>query len=201
MESTIENLIKCGAKIKRKIRYIVVTAEICSDFKKGDRKAFNTVYDSFSAAMYGVCLRYTRCADDAQDVLQEGFIKVYKHCHHYSPDKPLAAWIKTIMINTALTYIKQNYRFELHDEDTFVDGHQEMELDFEDPENLKRKLMQLLTQLPDGYRTVFNLFVIENLTHKEIAGYLGITENTSKTQYFKAKKMIQSLLSSQTVRA
>ena len=179
----------------------MITEEISSKFKDGDRKAFDAVYAAFSAAMYGVCLRYTRCADDAQDVLQEGFIKVYKHCSQYSLDKPLAAWIKTIMINTALTYIKKTYRFELHDEERYFDEQHEMVFETEDQEILKKQLLAILNKLPDGYRTVFNLFVIENLTHKEIAEHLGVSENTSKTQYFKAKKMIQSLLESETIRA
>jgi RNA polymerase sigma-70 factor (ECF subfamily) len=179
----------------------VITEEISRKFKDGDRKAFDAVYAAFSAAMYGVCLRYTRCADDAQDVLQEGFIKVYKHCSQYSLDKPLAAWIKTIMINTALTYIKKTYRFELHDEERYFDEQHEMVFESDDQEILKKQLLAILNKLPDGYRTVFNLFVIENLTHKEIAEHLGVSENTSKTQYFKAKKMIQSLLETETIRA
>jgi len=178
----------------------VITKDILEKFKKGDRKAFDTVYSAFSAGMYGVCLRYTRCADDAQDVLQETFIRVYKSCGQYSLDKPLAAWIKTIAVNAALTYIKKTYRFELHEDDTYFDEQQEPELATDDRELLKRQLLELLNKLPDGYRTVFNLFVIDNLTHKEIAGYLGISENTSKTQYFKAKRMIQQLLQTEKVR-
>jgi RNA polymerase sigma factor (sigma-70 family) len=172
----------------------VLTKEIEEQFTKGDRKAFDAVYAAFSAAMFALCLRYTRCSDDAQDVLQEAFIKVYKSCDQYSMDKHLAAWIKTITINTALSYIKKNYRFELHEDDDFFDEQQEVHFDQEDQENLKNKLIRILNELPDGYRTVFNLFVIDNLTHKEIAEYLSISESTSKTQYFKAKKMIHSLL-------
>ncbi len=172
----------------------MLTKEIEEQFSKGNRKAFDAVYAAFSAAMFGLCLRYTRCSDDAKDILQEAFIKIYKNCDQYSTDKPLAAWIKTITINTALTYIKRNYRFELHEDDGFFDEQQEVPFDSEDQENLKKKLIQILNELPDGYRTIFNLFVIENLTHKEIAEYLSISESTSKTQYFKAKKMILSLL-------
>ncbi|WP_343630993.1 RNA polymerase sigma factor [Fluviicola sp.] len=172
----------------------MLTKEIEEQFTKGNRKAFDAVYAAFSAAMFALCLRYTRCQDDAQDVLQEAFIKVYKSCGQYSTDKPLAAWIKTITINTALSYIKKNYRFELHEDDAFFDEQQEIQFDAEDQEHLKNKLLQILNELPDGYRTIFNLFVIENLTHKEIAEYLSISESTSKTQYFKAKKMIHSLL-------
>jgi RNA polymerase sigma factor (sigma-70 family) len=179
----------------------VITRDTEEKFKKGDRKAFDAVYAAFSAAMYGVCLRYTRCADDAQDVLQEAFIRIYRNCGQYSTEKPLAAWIKTITINSALTYIKQNYRFELHEEETFFDAQQEVGEEPEDREQLRQHLLKILGMLPDGYRTVFNLFVIENLTHKEIAEYLDISENTSKTQYFKAKRMIQQLLEAEKVRA
>ena len=178
----------------------MITEDVLKQFQRGDRKAFDRVYAAFSAGMYGVCLRYTRCADDAQDVLQETFIKVYKNCGQYSVDKPLAAWIKTIAINTALTYIKKTYRFQLHNDDSYFDEQQELVLEPEDQEQLKRQLLHVLNKLPDGYRTVFNLFVIENLTHKEIAAHLEISENTSKTQYFKAKRMIQQLLESEKVR-
>jgi RNA polymerase sigma-70 factor, ECF subfamily len=178
----------------------VITQEVQEQFRRGDRRAFDAVYAAFSAAMYGVCLRYTRCADDAQDVLQETFIRIYKNCGQYSPEKPLAAWIKTITINCALTYIKRNYRFELHEDDTYFDEQQEMETLTEDQEQLRKQLLNVLNKLPDGYRTVFNLFVLENLTHKEIAEYLDISESTSKTQFFKAKRMIQQLLETEKVR-
>lgn len=178
----------------------VITREVQEEFRRGDRRAFDAVYAAFSAAMYGVCLRYTRCADDAQDVLQEAFIRIYKNCGQYSPEKPLAAWIKTITINCALTYIKRNYRFELHEEETYFDEQQEMETSTEDQEQLRKQLLNILNKLPDGYRTVFNLFVMENLTHKEIAEYLDISESTSKTQFFKAKRMIQQLLETEKAR-
>lgn len=179
----------------------MITKDIEEQFVKGNRKAFDAVYAAYSAAMFGVCLRYTRCKDDAQDVLQEVFIRVYKNCGQYSLDKPLAAWIKTITINCALTYIKQNYKFVLHEEETYFDEQHEMTIDSDDQELMRKKLMLILNRLPDGYRTVFNLFVIENLTHKEIAEHLDISENTSKTQFFKAKKMIQQLLEAEKIHA
>ncbi len=173
-----------------------ITEDIEGQFKAGDKKAFDAIYAAYSRAMYGICLRYTRCADDAQDVLQESFIRIYRNCGQYSLDRSLTAWIKTIVINTALTYIKQNYRFELHEDDTVFDAQQhDVVFDEGEREALKRQLLVYLNKLPDGYRTVFNLFVLENLTHKEIAEHLGISENTSKTQYFKAKRMIQQWLS------
>ena len=180
---------------------MAISEDICIQFKKGNKKAFDEIYASFSGAMYGICLRYSRCADDAQEILQESFIKIYKNANQYSLDKPLAAWIKTIVINTALTYIKKNYRFELHEEESYFDEHVELDLEFDDQETLKRMLLTFLNKLPDGYRTVFNLFVLENLTHKEIAEYLGISESTSKTQFFKAKKQIQQWVAEANIKS
>ena len=179
----------------------MITKDIEEQFVKGNRKAFDAVYAAYSAAMFGVCLRYTRCQDDAQDVLQEAFIRVYRNCGQYSLDKPLAAWIKTITINCALTYIKQNYKFVLYEEETYFDEQHEMALDADDQELMRKKLLLVLNRLPDGYRTIFNLFVIENLTHKEIAEHLDISENTSKSQFFKAKKMIRQLLDTEKIPA
>ena len=172
----------------------MVTREILIDFVKGKKKAFDILYQQYSSAMYGICLRYTRCADDAQDVLQEGFIKLYTNKHQYDIDKPIGAWIKTIMIHEALNYIKKNYKFVLSENDSDFDAIQESDVELSDKDELKRKLLFILNKLPDGYRTIFNLYKIDNLTHKEIAEYLNITEGTSKSQYFKAKKMIQSIL-------
>ncbi len=158
------------------------------------------MYNAYSGAMYGICLRYARCADDAQDMFQEAFIRVYNYAGTYDVGKSFPAWMKTIFINTSISYIRKNYRVILKEDDSFFDEsiiHDNLNED--ETTNLKQKLLQILNQLPDGYRTVFNLFVIDNLTHKEIGEYLNISENTSKTQYFKAKKLIQQLLNAETV--
>ncbi|MCE2742416.1 MAG: sigma-70 family RNA polymerase sigma factor [Fluviicola sp.] len=173
--------------------------EILIDFVKGKKKAFDELYSQYAGAMYGVCLRYTRCADDAQDVLQEGFIKVFTNKNQFDIEKPFGAWVKTIMIHEALNYIKRNYKFVLFENDSEFDQIQESEVEFSDKDELKKKLMTILNKLPDGYRTIFNLYTIDNLTHKEIAEYLNISEGTSKSQYFKAKKMIQTILESERI--
>lgn len=175
---------------------------ILEQFVSGDKKAFDKVYSAFSASMYGICLRYTRCREDANDVLQEGFIRVYRSASTYRPDRSFAAWMKTIFINASISYVKSNYKFELKDDDHFFDQQiPHEEINEQNQKELKDKLLRILNQLPDGYRTVFNLFVVDNLTHKEIAEVLGISENTSKTQYFKAKNMIRTLLDKETVQA
>ena len=178
----------------------MITKEILIDFIKGEKYAFDTIYKSYAKGMYGICLRYSRCADDAQDILQDTFIKVYNNKKQFDPEKPIGAWIKTITIHEALNYIKRNYnRFVLTENESDFNEMEEMSLDINDQNELKTKLMLILNKLPDGYRTIFNLYTIDNLTHKEIAEYLEISEGTSKSQYFKAKKMIQSLLMTEKI--
>ncbi|MEN9997206.1 MAG: hypothetical protein RI922_196 [Bacteroidota bacterium] len=177
----------------------MIAKEVLIKFVEGDKLAFDQIYAAYSSGMFGVCLRYTRCRDDAQDVLQDSFIKLYQTRERFNPELSIGAWIKTITIRTALNYIKDQYRMVLTDNDMKFDQlvlEEEAELDNRE---LKERLLQLLQQLPDGYRTVFNLYTIDNLTHKEIAEHLNISEGTSKSQYFKAKKMIQILLESEKV--
>ena len=175
----------------------MIAKETLQAFVKGKKKGFDTVYEAYSPGMFMICLRYTRCNDDAQDVLQETFIKVYNHRDSYDIEKPIGAWIKTITIRTALNYIKEQYKFQLTDDESYFDASTNTNDGESNTNDLKQKLLIILNQLPDGYRTVFNLYTIDNLTHKEIAAYLGITEGTSKSQYSKAKKMIQTLLQSE----
>ena len=177
----------------------MITETILIDFQKGKKQAYDEIYRLYAPGMFGICLRYTRCRDDAQDVLQEAFIKIYINREKYNLENSIGAWIKTITINSALSYIKQHYRMKLTDNEHDLDQI-EMPLDDTiDLKELQQKLLFILNQLPDGYRTVFNLYTVDNLTHKEIAEYLEISESTSKTQFFKAKKMIQQIIERQKV--
>ena len=177
----------------------MITKEVLTEFIKGDKAAFDKIYAAYSKGMFGICLRYTRCEDDAKDVLQDSFIKIYRSRESFDPELSIGAWIKTITIRTALNYIRENYRMVLTDNDQRFDRIVQEEEDTSYNSEMKLKLLQLLQHLPDGYRTVFNLYTIDNLTHKEIAEHLGITEGTSKSQYFKAKKMLQSMLETEKV--
>jgi RNA polymerase sigma-70 factor (ECF subfamily) len=177
----------------------VIAKEVLIEFVKGGKNAFDKIYADYAPGMFGICLRYTRCKDDAKDVLQESFIKIYNSRERFDVNLPIGAWIKTITIRTALSFIKENYRMTLIDDELKFDRmvfEEELEVDTTD---LKERLLLLLQKLPDGYRTVFNLYTLDNLTHKEIAEHLNISEGTSKSQYFKAKKMIQVMLESERV--
>lgn len=178
---------------------MAITKEILVEFAKGQKTAFDKIYAAYAPGMFGICLRYSRCEDDAKDILQESFIKVYENRHLFNPDLSFGAWMKTITIRTALNYIKQQYRFVLTDNDSSFDAAVIENNESDLMSDYKLKLLAILQKLPDGYRTVFNLYTIDNLTHKEIAEYLGVSEGTSKSQYFKAKKMIQELLETETI--
>lgn len=177
----------------------MLNKEVLIEFVRGQKHAFDKIYAAYAPGMFGICLRYTRCEDDAKDVLQESFIKIYQSRERYNADLPIGAWIKTITIRTALNYIKENYRLVLVEDEMRFDRSVLEEDQDENSRELKEKLLHVLQELPDGYRTVFNLYTIDNLTHKEIAEYLNISEGTSKSQYFKAKKMIHQMLESEKV--
>lgn len=161
------------------------------NFIKGDKEAFDWVYKNYAPTLFGICLRYTNCRDDAQEVLQEAFIKVFENRKKMDPNRPLGPWLKTVVINTAINFLKSQKKMLLKDDPTFFDA-QEMHSEQMDTNELKEKLLRILAELPDGYRTVFNLFVLDNLTHKEIAAYLDISEGTSKSQLAKAKNWIKN---------
>lgn len=162
----------------------------------GKRSAQSQLYEKFSRGMLGVCLRYCRNLEDAEDVLQEGFIKVFRSIHTFRGESFIGAWIKRIMINTAISYNKKIMssgltKTDMPDADFL--GEQETEeiiIHSVEPE----KLLAYIQELPEGYRTVLNLYVFEGYTHKEIGDSLGISENTSKTQLFKARAYLRNRL-------
>lgn len=145
--------------------------------------------------MLVICRRYTNCRDDAQEILQESFIKVYENRAKANPELPLGPWIKTITIRTAINILKRQRKLVLKDNENFFEST--VAETFEQEKNMNEKqmeLMKLLNEMPAGYRTIFNLFVLDNLTHKEIAEYLGISEGTSKSQLTRARDWIKNNL-------
>ena len=139
--------------------------------------------------MLGVCYRYTRSLHDAEDVLQEGFIKVFGKLKQYKNEGELGAWIRRIMVNSALNHLKKNDRLreefsaDLSALHPVVRDNPEVTLD-------AKELAALIRQLPAGYQTIFNLHAIEGFTHPEIGEMLGITDSTSRSQYTRARMML-----------
>jgi len=157
---------------------------------------FEYLYDTHKSMVLGVALRYVRCREDANDVVQETFISMYTNYVQYDAGKPFSPWMKRIAINTALMYIRKNYRYKLIENERDFAGVSFQSEEDDDQEFTQQDLVKILQELPDGYRMVFNLYAVDGLTHKEIAEYLEITESTSRTQLLKARKMIKGLLES-----
>ncbi|MDR1055875.1 MAG: sigma-70 family RNA polymerase sigma factor [Prevotellaceae bacterium] len=153
------------------------------------------LYDIFAAKMMGICLRYVSDRESARDLLQEGFIKVYTNFKAYSETGSLEGWMRRIFVNTALEHMRKNdvlrnsSELDVFNQNAFVDPNKTI------LEHLStNELMEIICGLPAGYRTVFNLFVIEGYSHKKIAQLLNITEGTSRSQYVRAKQILQKKL-------
>ena len=158
---------------------------------KADAASQKEVFVRFSSRMLGVCNRYARNSADAEDILQDAFIKVFDKIHQFKFEGSFEGWIRKIVVNTALKkyslrrYDKEISGYEIKDRDESV-----MEPSAYSPLTQK-ELMELINNLPDGYRLVFNLYVIEGYQHDEIAELLGIQPGTSRSQLVKARNLLQ----------
>lgn len=155
----------------------------------GKAAAQEQLYQTFAGQMMAVCYRYTKSVTDAQDVLQEGFINVFRFLHQYKKEGELGAWIRRIMVNAALNYLKQNKRYQA---DMLLVDEQLHPVTNDNPlVNIGAKeLADLIRQLPAGYQTVFNLYAVEGYSHVEIAQLMGISEGTSRSQYMRARSLL-----------
>lgn len=150
------------------------------------------LYKRFSSKMYGVCLRYSGSADDANDLLQEGFIKIYKNLGKFRGEGSFEGWIRRIFVNTAIEHFRKKvklYNVSEVQENTIEDT------DISVLDKLAVKdIIVLVNELAPGYKTIFNMHVIEGYSHKEIAEILGINEGTSKSQLARAKGVLKKSL-------
>jgi RNA polymerase sigma-70 factor (ECF subfamily) len=160
--------------------------------------AVKSLYDRYAPSLLGVCCRYCSCHEDAEDILHEGFMKILKGLPSFRErnEGSLMAWMKRIMVNTALNHIRSRNRHSIFQNLT----SEEVDADPSDSPGFfegilgkisKDKILHMISSLPDGYRTVFNLYVFEEYSHKEIAGMLNCSENTSKSQLSKARAMLR----------
>lgn len=160
---------------------------------KNDKKAQEAFYQQLAPKMYGVCLRFALDKDDAADILQDGFIRVFVHLKDYRGEGSIEGWVRRTIVNTAINYynkkIKQGIKTDL---DHLKNVNQTRNLVIENMTS--DELLELVNELPFGYRTVFNLNIIEGYTHKEIGDMLGISENTSKSQLSRARMSLQKRL-------
>ncbi len=163
--------------------------QLLQDCLKLKPEAQRMLYEHFAPSMLGVCFRYTKSMDDAEDVLQDGFVKVFKHLKQYKWEGELGAWIRRIMVNTALNYLKSNRRYQ------YDLSFEEMPLHLVSTDNPGvnleiKELTELIRQLPTGFQTIFNLHAVEGYKHVEIASMLGISDGTSRSQYARARALL-----------
>ncbi|MBL4594857.1 MAG: sigma-70 family RNA polymerase sigma factor [Flavobacteriales bacterium] len=169
---------------------------------KGDRKAQQELYKIFYGKMMGVCYRYTNNSEDAKDILQDGFVKVYSNLKKYNFKGSLEGWIRRIMVNTAIDHLRKNKNVYLvGDEDDYILENSKVEsADSIYSQFGESVIMEAIQSLSPAYKTVFNLNVIEGYQHKEIAEKLGISEGTSKSNLAKAKQNLRKLLKEKEIR-
>jgi len=148
------------------------------------------LYLRFSPKMYAVCLRYASNVEDAQDLLQEGFIKVYRNLHHFRAEGSFEGWIRRVFVNTSIEHFRKKstkLAMVTEKEEGTIEN-----TDISALENLAEKdIIKIVQELSPGYRAVFNLYVVEGYSHKEIGDMMGISEGTSKSQLARAKSVLQ----------
>jgi len=162
---------------------------------KGDRVMQRALYEKFKVSMYMLCLRYAPSREEAEDLLQDGMMTVFRDLHQYDSNKgALYTWIRRVVLNVALQHLRsKKMLFSDIEIDQSIKLHATKDDIFSDLG--AKELTELIQKLPDGYRIVFNLYVVEGFNHREIGEMLGVSQNTSKTQLFKAKAMLRKRLS------
>lgn len=171
--------------------------ELVKALQKGDAKAQRFLYERYAGAMMGACLRYLKNEMDAEEVLVNGFMKVYQHIGSFENKGSFEGWVRRIMVNEALQHLrkKEPLHMAIEKEHNYLVSENATA----DSDMTAEEMMEMLHDLPAGYRAVFNLYAIEGYSHKEIADMLNITEGTSKSQLSKARAMLQRMLAQQGV--
>ncbi len=170
----------------------------------GNTRAQKQLYDRYSRKMYGVCLRYAPDQAMAEDFLQEGFIRIFMKLKSFRSQGSLEGWMRRIMVNTTLEILRKKDVFknsvELSQSNLLINDTTEPESDANDQDDpdvmhiSTETLTRVLSEMPQGFRTVFNLYAVDQYTHKEIGGMLGISEGTSKSQYARARSWLKRKL-------
>ena len=171
--------------------------EIVERLKRGDRKAQKFIFDRYSSLFLGVAIRYAGSKEAAEDILQEAFLKIFTNIKSFKGTGSFEGWMRRIVINTAIIHYHKETKHKFHkdfDEIQEIDIEGDVSYEIDNAEFTMEELLEVIKSLPKGYRTIFNLYAIEGYKHKEIAKMLGIDESTSKSQYHRAKKLLQKKL-------
>ncbi|MCD6661013.1 MAG: RNA polymerase sigma factor [Lentimicrobium sp.] len=172
--------------------------QLVKDCLSGNKQAQYELYQRFSGVLFGICLRYTHNRAEAEDLLQEAFIKIFAKIGSFGHKGSLEGWLKRLVVNQAINHRRDNLKHQFMSsfaESPEPEADEEEENDSYPAASLpKEKLLAMIQALPDGYQMVFNMYVFENLTHQQIAEMLQISENTSKTQLMKARKKLRQMV-------
>lgn len=172
--------------------YRAQESELIDLCRRNDRQAQKAVYERFAGKMLSVCCRYVRDRMEAEDVLVTAFTKVFERIGQFKAEGSFEGWIRRVVVNEALTYLRRNRSMYLETDLEMADQEPDWKSLGTDLE--AADLLKLVSDLPPGYRMVFNLYAIDGYSHKEIGEKLGITENTSKSQLSRARTMLQTRL-------
>jgi RNA polymerase sigma-70 factor (ECF subfamily) len=167
-------------------------ADLVSSCIRQERWAQKKLYEDHYSFMMSICLRYTSNENDALDLMHEGFIKIFTNIHKYQPETALSAWMRRIMINNCIDYYRKMSRRRTEDLD------EAFKIEATDADAIsqfsEKEILAAIQKLPPTYRTVFNLYILEGFSHKEIGDQLGITESTSRSNLVKARAKLRGFL-------
>ncbi len=163
--------------------------ELIERCRENDNRAQYRLYKMYSKAMYNICIRMVRNKIDAEDILQEAFVKAFSNLRSFRSDSPFGPWLKRIVINSCIDFLKKRKLIFADDKIEIADETDDEKMDI-DPAIIH----EAIKALPDGARVVFNLFILEDYKHKEIADMLSISESTTKSQYQRARALLQDKL-------
>ena len=166
---------------------------ILSGCLQNDAGAQRELYTRYSPKMLSVCYRFAHNREDAEDMLQEGFIKVFSQVHTFQNKGAFEGWIRRIMVHTCINHLKKNKKFNESVDIIYANGVQVREESVPSIVQAKQ-IVECIRLLPLGYRTVLNLYAIEGYSHKEISGMLDVEESASRSQYTRAKQMLEDIL-------
>lgn len=176
----------------RLIPFFTTESQLIAALKRGESRAHKVVYERFAGKMLAVCTRYCSNRDDAEEVMLDGFMRVFEKIEQFREDGSFEGWIRRVMVTESLMFLRKSkqWRQETSIEDVTV----EPDYEWADTALNESDLLRIVNQLPDGYRTIFNLYAIEGYSHAEIADMLGISEGTSKSQLSRARAILQMSL-------
>ncbi len=170
----------------------LIEQELLQSCIKGDSKAQKLLYEKYSRVMFGICLRYSNTYDEAKDILQDGFVKVFTKMGQFGFQGSFEGWMKRIFVNTALEYYRSQKKYMYHED---VDAaHEQPHHDYTVDKIGQKEILALIQQMAPGYRNVLNLFIVEGYSHAEIAEMLNINEGTSKSQLSRARILLQQAI-------